>query len=348
LVFCVLVLSSFVAAEVTVLTPENFDSVIDGSKPAFVEFFAPWCGHCKKLAPEFEKVGEAFAHVSSKVVVASVDADAHKELGSRFDVHGFPTLKWFPKGSTTPEDYNGGRTAEDIISFISEKSGAKGKAKKVSSSVVVLTSENFDRVVLDTSKDVLVEFYAPWCGHCKHLAPDYDKVGSAFDNEPHVVIAKCDADAHKDLAQRFGVTGFPTLTWFPKDNKEGVKYEAGRDPDSFVKYINQQSGTHRTKTGGLTPEAGRVTSLDTISAKYVAGDRAELLKEAEGIVAGLTGAEESSGKYYLKAMKTIDENADFVTSEIARLDKMLSGSVAAKKSDEFTIRKNILTSFTSA
>ena len=48
------------AAEVVDLTPSNFDSVVDGSKHVFVEFFAPWCGHCKALAPEYEKVGETF------------------------------------------------------------------------------------------------------------------------------------------------------------------------------------------------------------------------------------------------------------------------------------------------
>ncbi len=52
----------------------------------------------------YEQVGEAFAKFNDKVVIAKVDADAHKELGSRFEVRGFPTLKFFPKGSTNPEE----------------------------------------------------------------------------------------------------------------------------------------------------------------------------------------------------------------------------------------------------
>ena len=61
------------------------------------------CGHCKRLAPAYEEVGAAFAN-SPDVLVAKVDADADRALGGRFGVRGFPTLKFFPKGSTEPEE----------------------------------------------------------------------------------------------------------------------------------------------------------------------------------------------------------------------------------------------------
>ena len=61
------------------------------------------CGHCKRLAPIYDEVGEAFASESS-VLIAKVDADAEKALGGRFGIRGFPTLKFFPKGSTEPEE----------------------------------------------------------------------------------------------------------------------------------------------------------------------------------------------------------------------------------------------------
>ena len=61
------------------------------------------CGHCKRLAPAYEEVGQAFSS-SEDVVIAKVDADAQKALGSRFGVRGYPTLKFFPKGSTEPEE----------------------------------------------------------------------------------------------------------------------------------------------------------------------------------------------------------------------------------------------------
>jgi protein disulfide-isomerase-like protein len=95
-------LLALAAAEVVVLTPSNFDSVVDGSKNVLVEFYAPWCGHCKQLEPEWTSAGQLYAKASD-TVIAKVDADAHKDLGSRFQVTGFPTIKYFPKGSTTGE-----------------------------------------------------------------------------------------------------------------------------------------------------------------------------------------------------------------------------------------------------
>lgn len=120
------------------------------------------------------------------MLVAKVDADAERDLAGRFSVSGFPTLKWFPKGSLTPEDYSGGRTAADIVKFINGKSGLNKKVKEAPTAVTVLTPANFDAIAMDPSKDVLVEFYAPWCGHCKALAPTYEKVATTFKGEPNV------------------------------------------------------------------------------------------------------------------------------------------------------------------
>lgn len=329
------------------LTPENFDSVVGGSKAVFVEFFAPWCGHCKKLAPDWEILAGAF-ETSKDVVIAKVDADAHKELGSRFSVHGYPTLKWFPKGETTPEEYEGGRSVEELTAFVTQKSGAKGKTKKVASNVVVLDSQNFDKIVKDTSKDVLVEFYAPWCGHCKRLAPDYEIVANAFAGDDHVVVAKIDCDAHKETCSSYEVSGYPTLKWFGKDSKEGVKYEGPRDVDAFVSYINNKAGTTRDKLGALSELAGRIPALDEIVAKFIAvgADKASLVKEAEAYVLTAVGDAVANAKYYVKVFTTSLTQKEFVNTEIARLDRLItSGSLTPKKKDEFTKKKNILTVF---
>jgi len=101
---------------VFVLVGSEFDNVIGKEKDVFVEFYAPWCGHCKRLAPEYEKVGEAFSDVES-VIIAKIDAT---ENDTPEDIKGFPTLLFYPKGETTAVKYGGDRKQEAIIEWIKE------------------------------------------------------------------------------------------------------------------------------------------------------------------------------------------------------------------------------------
>ena len=115
-----------------------------GEKGILVEFFAPWCGHCKNLAPEWKIAGDTFTD-DDPIVIAAVDATVSPALAKRLDVKGYPTIKFFPKGSTTPIEYDGGRTADTIIKWVNTNVGTNRKVKSSPSAVTVLTTENFDR-----------------------------------------------------------------------------------------------------------------------------------------------------------------------------------------------------------
>jgi protein disulfide-isomerase A6 len=117
-----------------------------------------------------------------------VDADQHRSLGNRFNIAGFPTLKWFSKGEDykNPKDYEGGRSLEDLSEFITKHTGIKTSIIKEPSSVVQLNEQNFDEIVMQPEKHVLVKFYAPWCGHCRSLAPTYEKLARDFIREEKV------------------------------------------------------------------------------------------------------------------------------------------------------------------
>lgn len=105
----------------------------------------------------------------------------------------------------------------------------------------VAVATNFDEIVLNNGKDTLIEFYAPWCGHCKKLEPILVSVGEKLIDENEISIVKMDATAN-DVPPQFEVRGFPTLFWLPKDSKpKALKYEGGREVDDFVKYIAKQA-----------------------------------------------------------------------------------------------------------
>eukprot|EP00897_Mesotaenium_endlicherianum_P007810 jgi/Mesen1/7057/ME000369S06382 len=336
-------------SEVKALDPSDFEEFVGKDKGALVEFYAPWCGHCKKLAPEYEKLASAFKR-NKNALIAKVDCDQHKDLCGEYGVSGYPTIKWFPKGSLKPEAYSGGRTADALLEFVNKQTGSKAAFAVAPSDVVILTPQNFDEVVLDKSKNVLAEFYAPWCGHCKSLEPVYEKLATAFKGDKDVVIAKLDADAHKDLAGRFGVAGFPTIKYFSKvDKEEGENYEGGRTLDDMVKYINQKAGKFRSADGTLNKKAGKISELDALAGKYVAAsaeERASIIKEAETAAGAVDETRTKNAGQYLKVMKNINEKSnEYPEKEVARLERMLSGSLSAAKIDEFTVRRNIVKSF---
>jgi protein disulfide isomerase family A protein 3 len=104
------------------------------------------------------------------------------------------------------------------------------------SGVVTADPTNFESV-MDQSKNVLIEFYAPWCGHCKMLKPEYAKVGTAFEGDDGVVVAKMDADQHK-VPDGWDVQGFPTIFFVPRGGPP-VPYEGARSADALVEFVKK-------------------------------------------------------------------------------------------------------------
>ncbi|KAI9143320.1 thioredoxin-like protein [Paraphysoderma sedebokerense] len=346
----VFVLVSLVKSDVVVLTPDNFDQFIDGSKHALVEFYAPWCGHCKALEPTYTELGQVFAHAKKDVVIAKVDADAHRDLGSKFDVQGFPTIKWFPKGSTKPEKYEGGRDLDDFAKFIESKTSVRAKIKRVPSNVAVVTEGNFEQIVMDPKNNVLVEFYAPWCGHCKQLAPIYEKVGNVFATEKNCIVAKVDATVQSALADKYEIQGYPTIKFFGAGkDKKPEDYNGGRTEEDFVEFLNKKCGAKRVAGGGLSSEAGIIPAFADLVKKFLSepSTRADTIKAAQKLAKQDAHKSNKYAKYYSKVMEKILKKADYPEKEFARLEKISSGSdsLTLEKQDDFTIRMNILKAF---
>lgn len=441
---------------VLVLTTDNFQSVIENNEFVLVEFYAPWCGHCKSLAPEYAKAAKELEEKGSPIKLGKVDATEETKLGEDFAIRGYPTLKFFRSG--TPIEYGGGRQADDIVSWLNKKTGpvaleiesveaaeefiksqpvvvfgfftdresaeaktfvsvasavddfpfaitsnedvyakyeakcgsivlfknfdegksvfdgesseesikkfvtvqsmplivdfnhesaqkifggdikshllmfiskeaghiekyaepAKELSKEFRNKVLFVTidadeedhqrileffgmkkeevpamrlirleddmakykpktpelspeniksfvqsfldgklkqhllsqdlpddwdktpvktlvSTNFDEVAFNKDKDVLVEFYAPWCGHCKQLAPILDQLGEKYKDSETVVIAKIDSTANE--LEHTKITSFPTLKYYKKGDNEVVDYNGERTLEGFTKFI---------------------------------------------------------------------------------------------------------------
>ena len=108
---------------VVVLDDKNFDETLSTVEVALVEFYAPWCGHCKSLEPKWNEAADklaADAELSANVKLCKMDADAQKTVPGRHGVTGFPTIKLFRFGKFA-EDYKAERTVDGILNFLREK-----------------------------------------------------------------------------------------------------------------------------------------------------------------------------------------------------------------------------------
>ncbi|KAL6538194.1 Protein disulfide-isomerase 2-3 [Orobanche gracilis] len=226
------------SSPVVQLNPNNLKSKVFNSKGVvLVEFFAPWCGHCQALTPTWEKVATVLKGVAT---VAALDADAHKSLAQEYGIKGFPTIKVFAPGKA-PVDYQGARDVKPIVEYalqqvkallkerLDGKSTGGSSQKSEPSASVELNSRNFDELVLKSKEFWIVEFFAPWCGHCKKLAPEWKKAANSLNGQVKLGHVDCDAE-------KFNVQGFPTILVFGADKDSPFPYEGARSASAIESF----------------------------------------------------------------------------------------------------------------
>merc|ERR1712158_353380 len=210
----------------------------------FVKFYAPWCGHCKKMAPAWDELAKDVDEDKSiSTTIAKVDCTKHQSICQGQGVSGYPTIMFFRDGAKV-ENYRGGRTFRElkdyVVSMKSDKDEAPKEGEADVAKVTVLDAKNFD----DSIKTgvTFVKFFAPWCGHCKRLAPTWEELALLFSTNPGVKIAKVDCTAdensNKELCNAQGVNGFPTLNIY-KDGEKIEEYNGKRTIEDLEAFISK-------------------------------------------------------------------------------------------------------------
>ena len=221
----------------------------------FVKFFAPWCGHCKRLEPTWEDLSKKYNVHDSEVTIARVDCTTDASVCSDNEVTGYPTLKFFRKDGGEPIKYKGTRDLPSLEKFIQEQLGEESDDQEGEESTDIpepvkgmfeLNGKTFRKAT--ESGNFFIKFYAPWCGHCQKLAPTWDKLAESLKDDKSVNIAKIDCTTSRDICSDFEVKGYPTLLWI-QDGKKTAKYQGDRSPEDLKKFLVKMTGT------GSEPEA---------------------------------------------------------------------------------------------
>ncbi|KAK3756722.1 hypothetical protein RRG08_018446 [Elysia crispata] len=189
-----------------------------------VDFFAPWCGPCNALAPEWRRLAKMFKD-RNNIHVAQVNCQDHRNLCMQQNVNSYPTIRMYPAGSSGSGQYFGysswHRDAHSIQAWVYDFLPSK---------VVKLTSANFAQKVLDSSEPWIVDFFAPWCGHCQMFKPEFEKVAEKIEGFGHAGSVDCDEEPQ--ACQRAQVMAYPTVRFYAGAKPGQRQNHYGWDIDS--------------------------------------------------------------------------------------------------------------------
>ncbi|CCH45112.1 putative secreted protein [Wickerhamomyces ciferrii] len=338
------------ASRVIEATDKTFDDIVYKSgKDSLVDFYASWCGHCKKLAPIYDELADVYKNTKD-VQIVKIECDQNSATCKQFGIKGFPTLKFFKNGQDEPIDYNDGRDVESFTKFIGKNSDAYVYIPKVKSNIVQVSDLDFDKTLIESGKNVFVVFTADWCGHCKSLHPTWEQLAELYKDEDNVIIAEVStSDAPSDeITKRYGITGFPTILTFEANSKNHIPFASSRSLEGLVSWVNQYSGLHRSTDGGLLPSAGRKSDVDSKISELFKAAPQQANELATNILSGLSHSTDRSAEYYKKLLnKVINGEEAFFNKEYKRISKILEStkSLPKEKSDYLQERLNILKVF---
>lgn len=194
----------------------------------FVDFFAPWCGPCQKLSLIWRKLAKQMSEFP-QLKMAQIDCVSNAALCSSQNIRAYPTLRLFPLGSKGLNSvifYTGNWELVTLKRWL---------LSLIPSNVRELNQNEFKKEVLrgKLKKPWLVDFFAPWCGHCTHFDPEFREVAKEL--EGYVNCGKVDCQAENNLCQSLHINAYPSVFLFISDS---LKYEISvRNTDEIIKKV---------------------------------------------------------------------------------------------------------------
>ncbi|CAB3986332.1 disulfide-isomerase A5-like, partial [Paramuricea clavata] len=227
------------------LTDDNFEDFLSKHDSMLVMFYAPWCGHCKAMKPAYVEAADEMKTQKVKGVLAAVNCMKEQKLRTKYEVNGFPSVKYFKDGKYA-YDYPRSRTKDDLVDFMKNPSEAHKNPNTIVKNdipwsdedtyVAHLTGDDFDQYV-QSHNSVLVMFYAPWCGHCKKTKPEFETAAETINtHKGQGKMAAVDCTKDQELCKKYDVKGYPTIKYF-KDGEDSFKYYQARTAQSFTAFM---------------------------------------------------------------------------------------------------------------
>jgi len=174
------------------------------------EFYAPWCGHCQSLAPEWAAAAAKTRKLKPAVPLAKVDADAHPSLAKRFDVSGYPTIKTFKSG--VAEEYDGPREAKGIVAFAKKFAGITGSPN----AVLRIKTPDDAREIISSSAALIAIFREPVAASAMYKV--FSEVAAELPSFVEAPINVSYSASYKEdpVAAAFGIKSIPALLYFSR------------------------------------------------------------------------------------------------------------------------------------
>ncbi|KAH6650157.1 protein disulfide-isomerase precursor [Chaetomium tenue] len=265
--------------------PETYSDYMSAGLP-LAYIFAETAEERKEISELLKPIAEAQRGVVNFGTIDAKSFGAHAgNLNLKTDKFPAFAIQEVAKNQKFPFDQEKEITFDAIKAFVDDFVAGKVepsiKSEPIPETqegpVTVVVAKNYNDIVLDDTKDVLIEFYAPWCGHCKSLAPKYEELAALYGKsefKDQVVIAKVDATAN-DVPDE--IQGFPTIKLYPAGNKaEAVTYSGSRTVEDLIKFI-AENGKYKAS---VTEEVEEPSSAETEAASETE-TKAEEAKETE-------------------------------------------------------------------